>query len=81
MRKITHSGSQYLRYSAFNPDKTEKAARHRATAAFTPCPPERRRFCELPERPRPTRSKRHSLQLACIDHGFSFPLLFRVLHP
>jgi hypothetical protein len=27
------------------------------------------------------RLKRHSLQLVCIDHGFSFPLLFRVLHP
>ena len=26
MRKITRSGSQYLRYSAFNPDTTEKAA-------------------------------------------------------
>lgn len=63
MRRITHSGSQYLRCSAFNPDKTAKAARHEATTGFTPCPPQRRRFCERPERPCPTRSKRHSLQL------------------
>lgn len=27
MRRITRSGSQYSRYSAFNPDKTDKVAR------------------------------------------------------
>ena len=57
-RRITHSGSQYLRCSAFNPE-----AGHKATTGFTPCPPQRRRFCERPERPCPIRSKRHSLQL------------------
>ena len=77
MRKITHSGSQYLRYSVFNPDKTERRpaierlrASHRALRGDVD-------LVSLPE----NSIKRHSLQLACIDHGFSFPPLFRVIRP
>jgi tripartite-type tricarboxylate transporter receptor subunit TctC len=62
MREITHSGSQYLSYSAFNPDTTVKAAGHKGTTGFKPSRPEQRRFCERPERPRPIRSYRHSSQ-------------------
>jgi hypothetical protein len=77
MRKITHSGSQYLRYSAFNPDKTEKAATIERLRASHRALRDDVGLVSLPER----LDQASFIATRLHRHGFSFPPLFRVISP